>query len=131
MSVLIEPVPKLNAVANRFVELAVFANIFVPVAFPNVPIPKLKFVANKLVLDAVVAKKLVEVAFVEVELVKTAVDAVFAPIGVLSIVPPEIVRLSATRESARVPIQVGVKVWVSPLEVMIRPMFVSEDVAKV
>ena len=46
---------------------------------------------------------LVEVALVEVELVKTPVDGVAAPIGVFSIVPAEMVRLSATCESVAEP----------------------------
>lgn len=66
-----------------------------------------------------------------VALVKIAVDAEEAPIGVLLMVPPLMVRSSATRASARVPVQVGVKVWVSPAEVMVNPMLVSEEVAKV
>lgn len=43
--------------------------------------------------------------FVEDELVNTAVEGVTAPIGVLLIVPPDIVRSSATLPSARVPVQ--------------------------
>jgi hypothetical protein len=43
--------------------------------------------------------------FVEDELVNIAVEGVVPPIGVLLIVPPEIVRSSATLESARVPVQ--------------------------
>jgi hypothetical protein len=41
------------------------------------------------------------------------------------------VRLSATLLSASVPVNVGVKVWVLPDEMMVRPMLVSEPVAKV
>jgi hypothetical protein len=47
--------------------------------------------------------KLVVVAFVVVELVKTPVEGVEAPIGVLSTVPPEMVRLFATCASVAVP----------------------------
>jgi hypothetical protein len=48
---------------------------------------------------------LVEVAEVEVEFVKTPVDGVVAPIGVFSIVPPEMVRLFATCASVAEPIR--------------------------
>src|SRR4051812_12210706 len=75
--------------------------------------------------------KFVVVAFVEVEFVNTPVDGVVAPIGELSIVPPEIVILSATRASARVPVQVGVNVCVDPDEVITNPIFVSDVVANV
>ncbi len=86
---------------------------------------------KRLVKVPVVANRFVEVAEVEVERVKTAVEAVVAPIEVLFIVPPEIVKLSATLASAKVPVQVGVKVCTSPLEVIVRPMFVSDEVANV
>ena len=46
---------------------------------------------------------MVEVAFVDVAFVKTPVDGVVAPIGVLSITPPLMVRLSATCASVAVP----------------------------
>lgn len=74
---------------------------------------------------------LVEVAFVVVLLVNTAVFGVVAPMGELLIVPPFMVRSSATRPSASVPLHVGVNVCTLPLEVMVRPIFVSLDVAKV
>ena len=35
------------------------------------------------------------------------------------------------RSTASVPCQSGVKVWVSPAEMMVRPMLLSDDVAKV
>ena len=54
-------------------------------------------------LKAPEIKPVVLVAFVLVEFEKIAVLGVAAPIGVFSIVPPEIVRLSATRESASEP----------------------------
>src|SRR3989344_2955114 len=47
----------------------------------------------------------VDVAFVEVELVKTPVDGVAAPIGVFSMVPAEMVRLSATCASVAEPMR--------------------------
>ena len=47
--------------------------------------------------------RLVVVAFVDVEFVNTPVDGVVAPIGVFSIVPPEMVRLSATWASVAEP----------------------------
>ena len=62
---------------------------------------------------------------------KIAVDAVDAPIGELLIVPPDIVKLSATLLSAKVPVKEGAKVWTFPAEVIVRTMFVSEVVAKV
>ncbi len=71
----------------------------------DVIFPVEKRVEKRLVLLAVVAKKLVEVELVEVDKVKTAVEGVEAPIGVFSIVPPDTVKLSATLESARVPVQ--------------------------
>ncbi len=45
-----------------------------------------------------VAKKLVEVRLVARKVVNTPVEGVFAPIGVLSIAPPFIVRASTTIE---------------------------------
>jgi len=68
---------------------------------------------------------------VVVALVNTPVEGVDAPIGVLLMVPPEMVRLSATRASANVPVQVEVYVSVSPEPVIVSPMFVSEVVANV
>ena len=61
--------------------------------------PKLAAVPNRFVEEA--AKKLVLVAnkLVEVILVKIPVDGVVPPIGVLLIVPPEIVRPSTTLAS--------------------------------
>ena len=53
---------------------------------------------------------------VEVAKVKTAVEAVVAPIGVELMVPPEMVRLLSTPASASEPVSEGVKVWVLPLE---------------
>ena len=96
-----------------------------PVRFPEAEVKK------RLVVEAVVAKKLVVVALVVVEFVKTAVDAVVAPKGELFIVPPLMVRLSATLLSARVPVNEGVKVCTFPAEVIVRTMFVSDVVAKV
>ncbi len=57
--------------------------------------PTLKLLAVK-----IEAKRLVEV-----ELVNIAVEGVVPPIGVLLIVPPDIVKSSATLASARVPVQ--------------------------
>ena len=56
----------------------------------------------------------VDVAFVEVELVKTPVDGVAAPIGVFSMGPAEMVRLSATRGAARGPVPARIKAKVPP-----------------
>ncbi len=86
---------------------------------------------KRLVKVPFVEKRFVEVALVEVESVKIAVEAEVAPIVVLFIVPPEMVKLSATLASAKVPVHVGVKVWVFPDEVIVRPMFVSDEVANV
>ena len=89
--------------------------------------PRVKRELKRLVLEAVVEKREVVVAWV-----KMAVEGVEAPMGVLLIVPPEMVRSSATRASAKVPNQVGVKVWVSPTEVMVKRRLASgEEVAKV
>lgn len=66
------------------------------------------------------------------DLVKMAVEADDSPIGVLLMMPPEIVRSFATLESARVPNQTGVNVCISPEEVIVRRMLSSgDDVAKV
>ena len=61
---------------------------------------------TRLVVDAVPETwSAVVVAFVDVLLVKTPVDGVVAPIGELSMVPPEMVRLSATCASVAEPIR--------------------------
>ena len=87
--------------------------------------------AKRLERVALVEKKEVEVAWDEVANVNTAVDAVVAPIGELFIVPPEMVRLSATLLSAKVPVNEGEKVCTFPTEVIVRTMFVSLVVANV
>ena len=58
-----------------------------------------KFVADKLVAVKVVTNNAVEVAFVEVTLVKIPVEGVVAPIGVLLIDPPVMVKVPATMAS--------------------------------
>ena len=68
---------------------------------------------------------------VEVAKVKIPVEAEVAPIAVLLIVPPEIVKASATLLSANVPTKKGEKVCVLPLEIIFRPKFVSVEVARV
>lgn len=63
--------------------------------------------------------------FVEDELVNIAVEGVVPPIGVLLIVPPDIVRSSATLPSARVPVQPRANWWLPVPEVIVRVTFVS------
>jgi glutaredoxin len=65
----------------------------------------------------------------EVALVNCAVEAVVAPIGVLLMVPPEMVSASETRASDSVPFQAVVNVSVLPDPVTVSPRFVSVDVA--
>ena len=59
-------------------------------------LPTERFDVKRLVEDAVVENRVVVVAFVVVPFVNTAVLGVVAPIGVLLIVPPDIVRLLST-----------------------------------
>ena len=125
------PEKKAVPVTDRLVVEALVTASLVVVAFVatklvEVPLVALKFVNSAVVAFSNVAKKLVEVA-----LVKIPVEGVLAPMGVLSIVPPEMVRLSATRASAKVPLNVGVKVCVEPDETILIPMLVSEVVANV
>jgi hypothetical protein len=75
--------------------------------------------------------RFVVVALVEVLFEKMAVEGVAAPIGVFSMVPPEMVRSSATRAFASVPVQTGVKVKVVPEFVTLMRRLVSDEVAMV
>lgn len=75
---------------------------------------------TKLVVDAVPETwSAVVVAFVEVLLVKIAVEGVVAPIGVESIVPPEMVRLSATCASVAEPMRL--------VKLMLRELVATHD----
>ena len=66
------------------------------VAVPIFPAVAFKKPERDAMVSSLETARLVVVAFVDVALVKTAVDGVAAPIGVFSMVPAEIVRLSAT-----------------------------------
>ena len=57
---------------------------------------EVRLVTTPLMITVLVAKKLVEVRLVATKVVKAPVDGVEAPIGVLLMVPPEIVRPSMT-----------------------------------
>lgn len=92
-------------IAKRLVVEARDEKKLVVVALVMVARVPIRLVIVPFVAVRVEAKSVVEVAFVEVDLVNTPVLGVVAPIGVLSITPPLMVKLSATRESANVPDQ--------------------------
>ena len=91
--------------AKRLVVEARDEKKLVVVALVMVARVPIRLVIVPFVAVRVEAKSVVDVAFVEVDLVNTPVLGVLPPIGVLSITPPLIVKLSATRESANVPDQ--------------------------
>ena len=87
-------------VAKRLVDV-----VFVPVALVQVrPVLARLFESVKFVKLAFVANRFVEVELVLVTFVKTAVDGVVAPIEEPLIVPPLIVKASATLASEREPV---------------------------